>query len=149
MVNSSADLTLERYAEEYANDPEFIAEGLSIKVTEEILECLERKGLNQSWLAEKMGGSRAHISRILNAPSNMTLLTIAKIAVVLGVTPDVCLDTGARQPGPAGQETLAEIQNIPRSRPRSRRTNPVKGEPASVCESPSDEYKGGGSLRRK
>lgn len=93
MVNHNPERTLETYAQEYANDPEFIAEGLAIKVTEEMLECLERKNLNQSWLAEQMGVSRAHVSRILNARPNMTLLTISKIAVALGVKPDVCLDT--------------------------------------------------------
>jgi transcriptional regulator with XRE-family HTH domain len=93
MVDHDSEGTLERYTKEYASDPEFVAEGLAIKVTEEMLECLELKGLNQSWLAEQMGVSRAHVSRILNARPNMTLLTIAKIAVALGVKPDVCLDS--------------------------------------------------------
>jgi len=97
MANHDLNMTLERYAQDYANDPEFIAEGLSIKVIEEMLECLEQKNLSQSWLAQKMGVSRAHISRILNAPPNMTLLTIAKIAVALGVTPDVCLNAESRR----------------------------------------------------
>ena len=93
MVNHYPERTLETYAQEYADDPEFVAEGLAIKVTEEMLECLEQRNLSQSWLAEQMGVSRAHISRILNARPNMTLLTISKIAVALGVQPDVCLDT--------------------------------------------------------
>jgi transcriptional regulator with XRE-family HTH domain len=91
MVEQSTSMKLEKYAQEYANDPEFIAEGLSIKIIEEMLECLKNKGLNHSWLAQQMGVSRAHISKILNAPSNMTLLTIAKIAVALGVGVDICL----------------------------------------------------------
>ena len=101
MVNNKLDMALTRDAQEYANDPEFIAEGLSMKVIEEMLKYLEQKGLSQSCLAEKMGVSRAHISRILNAPPNMTLLTIAKIALALGVTPDVSLDAGVRQSIPA------------------------------------------------
>jgi len=92
MANHDVNMILERYAQEYANDPEFIAEGLSIKVIEEMLQCLEQRKLSQTWLAQKMGVSRAHVSRILNAPPNMTLLTIAKIAVALGVTPDVCVN---------------------------------------------------------
>ncbi len=147
MVNNKLDMTLTRYAQEYANDPEFIAEGLSMKVIEEMLKYLEQKGLNQSWLAEKMGVSRAHISRILNAPSNMTLLTIAKIAVALGVTPDVSLCAAARQPIPAKQETSAEVQIFLGHHSRSRRANPIKGESVSVCGSPSNEYKGCGSSR--
>ena len=93
MASHDPETMLDRYAQEYANDPEYVAEGLAIKVTEEMLECLELKGLNQSWLAERMGVSRAHVSRILNARPNMTLLTIAKIAVALNVKADVCLDS--------------------------------------------------------
>lgn len=101
MANHDINMTLERYAQDYANDPEFIAEGLSIKVIEEMLKCLEQRNLSQSWLAQKTGVSRAHISRILNAPPNMTLLTIAKIAVALGFTPDVCLNARSRLPTPS------------------------------------------------
>ncbi|MEK6704592.1 MAG: helix-turn-helix transcriptional regulator [Bdellovibrionota bacterium] len=97
MSNNKTAMTLERYAQEYENDPEFIAEGLSIKVIEEMLDRLEQKKLSQSWLAQQMGVSRAHISRILNAPPNMTLLTLAKIAVALGVRPDVCLNAESRR----------------------------------------------------
>jgi plasmid maintenance system antidote protein VapI len=91
MVEYNSDMKLQQYANELADDPEFIAEGLSIKVIEDMLHCMQNRGLSQSWLADKMGVTRAHISKILNAPPNMTLLTIAKIAVALGVQPDVCL----------------------------------------------------------
>jgi plasmid maintenance system antidote protein VapI len=111
VVTNNLDGTLEKYIHEYANDPEFIAEGLAIKVTDEMLECLEQKGLSQSWLAEKMGVSRALISRILNAPPNMTLLTIAKIAVALGTTPDVCLNSE-----PWRLSTLSTIKNVPNAK---------------------------------
>ena len=84
---------LEDEVNNYQNDPEFVAEGLALKITEEILRCLEERNLSQSWLAEQMGVSRAHVSRILNAKPNMTLLTIAKIAIALGVKPDVFIDT--------------------------------------------------------
>ena len=113
MANHDLNMTLERHAQDYANDPEFIAEGLSIKVIEEMLEYLEQRNLSQSWLAQKTGVSRAHISRILNAPPNMTLLTIAKIAVALGFTPDVCLNAKSRRLSvvvPVTADTMAMIR---------------------------------------
>ncbi len=125
MTDNNMELMLEKDILEFANDPEFIAEGLAIKVTEEMLERLEQRGLNQSWLAERMGVSRAHISRILSAPPNMTLLTIAKIAVALEVTPDVCLDA------------------------RPQRLSPVERATASVSEPRSSEYKNCRSPRRR
>ncbi len=72
MASGDPQPMLDQYAQEYASDPEYVAEGLAIKVTEEMLECLELKGLNQTWLADQMGVSRAHVSRILNAKPNMT-----------------------------------------------------------------------------
>ena len=82
---------LDKYIKEYENDPEFIAEGMALKVTEEILAILEKKGKTQSWLAEEMGVTRAHISKILNARPNMTLLTIDKIAVALSTKPEISI----------------------------------------------------------
>lgn len=120
MVNNNLDMRLEKHAQEYANDPEFIAEGLSIKVIEEVLVCLEQRGLNQSWLAEKMGVSRAFISRILNAPPNMTLLTIAKIAVALGTTPDVRLNVADSRNGVEPVSlTLTKVPGQSRLNPKS------------------------------
>ncbi len=98
MDNQISNMYLEKYSKEYENDPEFIAEGLSIKIVEEMLECMDDNDLNQSWLAQKLGVSRAHISKILNAPPNMTLLTIAKIAVALGVKPDIRLNAEMDKP---------------------------------------------------
>jgi plasmid maintenance system antidote protein VapI len=93
MPEKDETLKLQQYVEELKNDPEFIADGLSLKVVEEMLEILEKEGHNQSWLGEKMGVSRAHISKILNAAPNMTFLTLAKIAVALGTKPYVCLNS--------------------------------------------------------
>lgn len=92
MVTNNTDYTLERYVEELANDPEYIAEGLAMDVTDQMLELLAERGLTQSWLAQQMGVSRARVSRILHASPNMTLLTIARIAVALGVKPGVRLN---------------------------------------------------------
>ena len=120
MVNNNLDMTLDKHVQEYANDPEFIAEGLSIKVIEEVLEYLEQRGLNQSWLAEEMGVSRAFISRMLNAPPNLTLLTIARIAVALGTTPDVRLNVADSRNGvELGSLTLTKVPGQTRLNPKS------------------------------
>jgi transcriptional regulator with XRE-family HTH domain len=113
MVGHNLELPLERDVREYAKDPEFIAERLSIKIVEEMLVCLERQNMSQSDLAQKMGVSRALISRILNAPSNMTLLTIAKIAVVLGMTPDVFLCSKSQDTAPIKRYDAVNSQATP------------------------------------
>ncbi len=138
--------TIADYIREYENDPEFVAEGLALKITEEALAYMETKGLSQSWLAERMGVSRAHVSRIFNAAPNMTLLTFAKIAVALGLEADISLNpkpakSGAseynrgrktdsdvalvREAGKAGYST-AKKHSLSKV---ARRRHPVQGKP--------------------
>ena len=113
MAARGYDLKLEQYARDYESDPEFIAEGLSTRVIEEMLRLLEQKGKNRSWLAEKMGVSRAHVSRMLKAPPNMTLLTIAKVAIALEVTPSVSLGVDVMpSDAAAGHESDAQSSQM-------------------------------------
>ena len=111
MAPNGNDLTLLRLGRKYEHDPQFIAEGLSIKVVEDTLKLLEERGLSQSWLAERMGVSRAYVSRILNAPPNITLLTIARIAVALGTMPGVSLNT-ASPPAAAASGDAATASRV-------------------------------------
>jgi transcriptional regulator with XRE-family HTH domain len=122
MANDNIEWTFEDSLKQYENDPEFIADGLALKFTEEMLQILAQRGLSQSWLAEQMGVSRAHISRILNAQPNITLLTIAKIAVALSVKPDVSLDTKKyKNKLPAASPHPSDFYRYPAKRNPQRR----------------------------
>jgi antitoxin component HigA of HigAB toxin-antitoxin module len=109
MVNAAVDTT-ERYVERevaaYRNDPEFIANGWAITVAEEAVTLLQEGTHSQTWLAGQMGVSRSHVSAILTAPPNMTLLTLAKLAVALGVGAEVSLnpDRYRSRPKPSPEE---------------------------------------------
>ena len=65
----------------------FAEEGLILDVTEEIWAALERKGWSKSQLADALGLSLSHVSRLLNGSRNMTLRTLADIAYALGMRP--------------------------------------------------------------
>lgn len=94
MVQQKTERLLEQWVHEYENDPEFIAEGLSVEVIEEALRLLKDGDHSQTWLANNMGVSRAHVSRLFNARPNLTLLTLARLAAALGTKPMVVLDSG-------------------------------------------------------
>lgn len=94
VIQQAEERTLERWVREYENDPEFIADGLSADVVEDVLRLLEKQGHNQTWLGDKMGVSRERVSRLFKAPPNLTLLSIARLSVALGVKPKVLLDSG-------------------------------------------------------
>ena len=84
--------SLDRYFRGYAADPDFIAEGIAIAIMEDALKIMKNKGLSRSDLANLMGVKRAHVSRLFNAPPNLTLRSIARLAIALGAKPHLCLD---------------------------------------------------------
>lgn len=83
---------LEQYFEKYEKDPDFLAEGLAIGIIENSLQVMKQKGISRADLAREMGVPKSQISRIFNAPPNLTLLSIARIAVALGVEPQALLN---------------------------------------------------------
>lgn len=80
----------------YEKDPDFVAEGLAIAIIENALYAMQLKGITQSQLAAAMGIPKSQVSRIFNAPPNLTLRSIARIALALEVTPQELLDVDAR-----------------------------------------------------
>ena len=82
---------LTQYDAAYARDPDYIAEGLALSVTEEALGLMEQKNISRSQLAARMNVSRAYVTRLFNAPPNLTLRSIAQLAVAIGATPHLSL----------------------------------------------------------
>lgn len=85
---------VDKWVAEYEKDPEFVGEGLAAETIEEVLRHL-KGDKNQTWLAEVMGVHKQQVSRWLNAPTNLTLLSVARMAVALGLKPRVILDSQA------------------------------------------------------
>ena len=88
-MQKTENAVLDTYYKQYDNDPDFVAEGMAIKIVEDALRIMKQKGLTRSDLANKMGVPRAQVSRLLNAPPNLTLRSIARLAVALGVKPNL------------------------------------------------------------
>jgi len=82
---------VEREINDYERSPKFVAEGLALTVAEQVAELLQERGMNQTELAGAMGVSRSHVSSILTAPPNMTLLTLARLGIALNVVVHVGL----------------------------------------------------------
>ena len=79
------------------NDPEYMATSWALRIAEEVVRCLFESGKNESWLAKKMGIDRAEMSKLLQAPTTMQLVTIAKLSVALGVSATIRLNTGRKK----------------------------------------------------
>lgn len=63
---------------------DFKLEGLILDITEDVCKAMEEKGIDRAELADKLGVSRAFISKLLNGTPNLTIKTLMKIADALG-----------------------------------------------------------------
>ncbi|MBI4295240.1 MAG: helix-turn-helix domain-containing protein [Chloroflexi bacterium] len=92
MANEPETL-LEQWIREYNNDPEFVAEGLATDTIQQVIDKLGNR--TQSWLADALKVQRQQVSRMLNAPPNLTLTSIARLAIALGTKPRILFDSDA------------------------------------------------------
>jgi len=65
------------------NDPRFVAEMMKLAFANDLVRLLEARGLKRTELAEKLGTNRGYITRILNTEYNLSIETMAKIALAL------------------------------------------------------------------
>jgi len=111
------------------NDPRFVAEMMKIAFANDLVRLLEARGLKRTELAEKLGTNRGYITRILNTEYNLSIETMAKIALALDA--QVTLSMQPRQASPPTAVTVptrAARRRIPRNefvasdKPACRRT---------------------------
>ena len=86
---------LDQYIREYEGDPDYVAETMALHLAEQATRLLEKRNMSRSELADLMGVSRAYVTKILNAPPNLTLRSIATLALALGAKPSISLSTPA------------------------------------------------------
>jgi len=65
------------------SDPRFVAEGMKLAFADDLVWLLEARGLKQTELAEKLGTNRGYITRVLDTEYNLTIETMARIALAL------------------------------------------------------------------
>ena len=86
MTHESEISFLDEATSELADDPEFVADGLALEFAEQIAREMKSQGVTKAELGRRMGVSRAYTTRILDAPPNLTLLSMVKVSLVLGLT---------------------------------------------------------------
>lgn len=101
---------------ELADDPEFVAEGLAMEFAEQIARAMKSQGVTKAELGRRLGVSRAYTTRILDAPPNLTLLSMAKVTLALGL--NLRIDVELETPGTPemGSPVFGTIQARPKDR---------------------------------
>lgn len=72
--------------------------GLINEITDKIETLMECQGLSKKELAERLGVSKASVSRILSGNRNMTLDTLVKVSFALGYRPRIEFERIAPEP---------------------------------------------------
>lgn len=83
------------------SDPAYLAEDIAMDVTETCARIMQERGISRADLAERMGVSRAYITKVFNSPPNLTLQTIAALALALDLRPTVRFEPGPPCAAPA------------------------------------------------
>ena len=105
-------MVLAEYYAQYEKDPDFVAEGLALSIIDNALYAMKRQGITRSELAATMGIPKSQVSRIFNAPPNLTLRSIARIALALEVKPQELLNTDAPTQRAAARQTAASESEV-------------------------------------
>jgi len=111
----------------HEGEPEYWVEYLKLVFSEEIGRMMDERGVSQAELARRLGTSRAYVAKVLRSTANLTLATMAKLALALDARVDLhlvpeekhaaSLDSGAKRP-------LPERVFLPARQPRHRTARP-------------------------
>jgi DNA-binding Xre family transcriptional regulator len=86
-VTDSIDRLRARFAE-WEDDPESELYGVLLDVTEAIVKRMIEQNVRRTDLAERLGTSRAYVTKLLDGQENMTLKTLVRVANALEMKVD-------------------------------------------------------------
>ncbi len=86
-------------AEQRRTNPAYLAEDMALDIAEQITRAMQADGISRAELARRMGVNRAYVTKLLNAPANMTLKTISAAAIALALRPAISLCADANREG--------------------------------------------------
>lgn len=87
---------LQEQLEWYRADPDYLAELLLLDLNEQVVGRMTELELRRVDLAERMGVSRAYVTKLLRGSLSPTLRTIAALAIALDARPAIQLHSERR-----------------------------------------------------
>jgi len=83
----------------HEGEPDYWVEYLKLVFSEEIGRMTDERGVTQAELARRLGTSRAYVAKVLRTTANLTLATMAKIALALDAQVEIKLAPRRASPG--------------------------------------------------
>lgn len=103
----------QKHYEKFKNNPEYITEGMMLVITDQICGRMKELNISQTELGKRLGNkSQAYVSKLLNHESNVTLRTLAKIALAL----DMQIEAPKFKPKPDSTSNPAFLKAIYQSK---------------------------------
>jgi transcriptional regulator with XRE-family HTH domain len=96
--------------ERLEQDPAFHAGVVKMAFTDQLAELMSAQGLRNSDLAERMGCSRAYITKVFSGTTNFTLETMVSLARVLEHRLDIQLRPVDSQGAPGPATKTADVE---------------------------------------
>lgn len=91
---SSGSHGFDELLEKWNDDPAFVAEGIALDLSISLNKRLEQLEMTRKELAERVQVSPGRISQIMAGNINLTLLSICKVALAVGLRPSLNLADG-------------------------------------------------------
>ncbi len=110
----------------FEDDPEYRAEGYYLEVTEKVLERMSQEGISKAELARRMDCSKSHITQLFQGVTNITLETLAKLAVSVNAEWEFRLSTESSASGVRDETQDASTENWIFDFPRGKFEEPSK-----------------------
>lgn len=73
-----------RLIREAERDPAYWAERAILRVTEEICQAMDQRGITRAELSRRLDASPPYVTKILRGDANLTVESLARIALALG-----------------------------------------------------------------
>ena len=75
--------------EELLKTPEYWFEQAQNELYKHVIEFMEKEGINQTHLAEKLGVSKGYISQIMKGEFNYTIKKLIELSLAVGKVPKI------------------------------------------------------------
>ena len=102
---------LDQYVRSHDEELDFAEEEAVAQAAIVIAQCLERCGMSQRELAQRLGISEGRISQILSAESNPTVKTLARVGRALGcrLQLELVMLHRSQEPAPVPEDQAEEL----------------------------------------
>lgn len=108
----NAERWFEEQLDKFKDDVEFLTEKVILDFTEQVVACMEKRGINRAELAKRLGVSKAFITKLLNGNPNLTIKTMVSLAKTLDCDLNIGLNISpTKRPGVSKKQSGQVVQS--------------------------------------